>query len=122
MAFHDVKSLLQIYFFFVVVVVVVVFPILFLVSRRSFTLVADYLVILVNYIIIINFTIIVLVCLGQDASLRTVAPVLQGNVLPKLRPDAFPTCHNVTSCSSKPAFLSALDKYFLPDKFNFGLS
>ena len=29
---------------------------------------------------------------------------------------------SVTSCSSKPAFLSALDKYFLPDKFNFGLS
>ena len=28
---------------------------------------------------------------------------------------------SVTSCSSKPAFLSALDKYFLPDKFNFGL-
>ena len=74
MAFHDV----QIYFFFVVVV----FPILFLVSRRSFTLVADYLVILVKYIIIIiNFTIIVLLCLGQDASLRTVAPILQGNVL-----------------------------------------
>ena len=23
--------------------------------------------------------------------------------------------------SDKPAFLSALDKYFLPDKFNFGL-
>ena len=29
---------------------------------------------------------------------------------------------SVTSCSSKSAFLSALDKYFLPDKFNFGLS
>ena len=29
---------------------------------------------------------------------------------------------SVPSCSSKPAFLSALDKYFLPDKFNFGFS
>ena len=93
--------MLKIYFFFVVVV----FPILFSVSRRSFTLVADYLVILVNYIIIIinftiiNFTIIVtiivLVCLGQDASLRTVAPILQGNVLPKLRKQFFP--HAITS-------------------------
>ena len=52
LAFHDVKNLLQIYFFFVVVLV---FPILFLVSRRSFTLVADYLVILVKYIIIIIY-------------------------------------------------------------------
>ena len=104
MAFHDVKSLLQIYFFFVVVVVVV-FPILFLVSRRSFTLVADYLVILVNYIIIINFTIIVLVCLGQDASLRTVAPVLQGNVLPKVRMH-FP--HAITSTPDR-LFVASFD-------------
>ena len=29
---------------------------------------------------------------------------------------------SVTSCSCKPAFLSALDKYILPDKFDFGLS
>ena len=40
--------MLKIYFKCITFFVVVVFPILFLVSRRSFTLVADYLVILVK--------------------------------------------------------------------------
>ena len=53
-AFRDVKNLLQIIiFFFFFFFLFLFFLFLFLVSRRSFTLVADYLVILVKYIIII---------------------------------------------------------------------
>ena len=52
-AFRDVKNLLQIIIFFFFFFLFLFFLFLFLVSRRSFTLVADYLVILVKYIIIL---------------------------------------------------------------------
>ena len=46
----------------------------------------------------------------------------QNSFLPAFLPLFNSLPASVTSCSSKPAFLSALDKYFLPDKFNFSLS
>ena len=45
-------------------------------------------------------------CLGQDASLRTVAPILQGNVLPKLRMHFFP--HAITSTPDR-LFVASFD-------------